>query len=68
MTATAGIGDPGLSRVAHFVDLDNDGHLDLLLINDDDGSNNYSPSRVFENNGNGTFTDRTPTANFRPTG
>ncbi len=68
VTATAGVGDLGLSRVAHFVDLNNDGHLDLLLINDDDGSNNYSPSRIFENNGDGTFFDRTSTANFRPTG
>ena len=66
VTETAGVGDTGLSRVAHFVDLDNDGWLDLLLVNDDDGF--QPPSKIFRNNGNGTFFDVTAGSGFTPTG
>lgn len=68
VTAAAGVGDLGLSRVAHFVDLNNDGQLDLLLINDDDGSGTVSPCGIFRNNGNGSFTDVTAGSNFNPIG
>lgn len=66
VTAFAGVGDTGVSRVAHFVDLDNDGWLDLLLINDDD--DDQSVSRIFRNNGDGSFTDVTEGSNFHPHG
>ena len=50
VTNTAGVGELGLSRVAHFVDLDDDGWLDLLVVNDDDGLAGALPSRIFRNN------------------
>ncbi len=65
VTATAGVGDTSLARVAHFADLDNDGDLDLLVISDNDGSD---PSRVYRNNGDGTFSDVTAGSNFVPDG
>lgn len=65
VTGRAGVGDLGLSRVAHFVDLDDDGDLDLIVVNDDDGDH---PSRVFRNDGDGRFTDRTAGSNFAPEG
>ncbi len=72
-TEAAGVGDTGLGRMAHFADLDNDGLLDLLVINDDRGDES-SRSRVFRNDGltGGTpvphFTDVTEGSGFRPMG
>jgi hypothetical protein len=68
VTDAAGVDDPGLSRLAHFVDLDNDGRLDLLLINDDDGGDRRPTSKIFRNDGDGTFTDVTAGSQFRPVG
>ncbi|HPF37703.1 MAG TPA: CRTAC1 family protein [Phycisphaerae bacterium] len=68
VTTTAGIDFDGIARVAHFADLDNDGWLDIVVINDDDGTPNASPSRIFRNNADGTFSDRTAGAGFRPLG
>ena len=39
-----------------FLDYDNDGDLDLYLVN------SAAPSMLYRNNGNGTFTDITPSA------
>ncbi len=51
-----GLGDTGLGRVAHFADLDNDGHLDLLLICDHNPLEpEQSRNQVFRNTGEGTF-------------
>lgn len=55
------------SRVAHFVDLDNDGQLDILLVNDEDSAEN-SASKIFKNNGDGSFTDVTVDSGFNPMG
>ena len=68
MTAAAGIEDVGLSRAAQFADLDNDEDLDLILLNDDDGSGLYSPSQILRNEGNGTFSDVTAGSGFTPVG
>ncbi len=59
VTQQSGVGDPG-TRAATWGDYDNDGDIDLyvgigLLAN--------TPSRLFLNNGNGTFTDVTHLAN-----
>ncbi len=54
--------DAGFSRVAHFVDLNNDNLLDILLINDDDARvSTNSTSKIFQGHGDGSFTDVTPT-------
>ena len=69
VTDRAGVGDTGLGRIAHLADLDGDGHLDLLLMNDTDpDSEVLSPSRIFRNDGDGTFTDVTDGSGFDPTG
>lgn len=54
-TETAGLPtDLNGSNTALFLDLDNDGDKDLFL------SMFTAANRVYENNGDGTFTDRTP--------
>lgn len=68
VSVEAGVAHTGLSRIAHFVDLDNDGWLDLLVINDDDTGTVYAPSRVYRNNQDGTFTDVTTGSGFSPPG
>src|SRR5262245_1926567 len=65
---TPAVADTGLSRVAFFADLDDDGDLDLLLINDDNGTPDVSPSKILRNDGAGTFADATPGSGFRPVG
>ncbi|MFN0058122.1 MAG: CRTAC1 family protein [Planctomycetota bacterium] len=64
----AALADTGLSRVAHFIDLDRDNDLDVVLINDDDGAPGSRPSRLFRNDGGGAFTDVTAGSNFSPVG
>ena len=61
------LADTELARVAHFVDLDNDFDLDLIVIADDDGVGTRSKSRIYRNDGN-KGADVTETANFRPLG
>ena len=48
---SAGVNDSGIGHGAAWGDYDNDGDLDLHL------SNVGGPTRVYQNNGNGTFTD-----------
>jgi hypothetical protein len=62
----APLNDTGFSRVAHFVDLDNDGDEDLVLLNDDDGSTTPR-SKLFRNEA-GVFTDVSSGSGFRPVG
>jgi hypothetical protein len=58
----ATVADRGQSRLAVFIDFDNDGARDLLVVNDElDGyatGPHPSRGRVYEGHGNGTFTDR----------
>jgi hypothetical protein len=68
VTAEAGVADSGLSRVAHFVDLNNDGHLDLILANDTNGQPIHGTSRLWRNDGDGTFTDVTTGSHFEALG
>jgi len=68
VTAAAGVGDPWLSRVAHLADLDGDGWLDLLVVNDtlEDGSR--GTSMLYRNRRDGTFEDVTQGSGFAPSG
>jgi hypothetical protein len=68
VTTRARVGDRGMSRVAHFADLDADGHLDLVLANDYVPEEGMSPSRIYRNLGDGTFADVTSESGFDPFG
>jgi hypothetical protein len=52
-TVVGGANDGTFSFSSRFSDLDGDGHLDLVIASD------FSESRLFWNNGDGTFTDGT---------
>lgn len=67
VTDPAGVADRGLGRVAHFADLDGDGWLDLLVVNDH-MPGELPPSRVFANRRDGTFEDVTEGSGFHPSG
>jgi len=68
----APLDDLGMSRSAAFADLNNDGWLDIVLLNDDqrngDGTSDHPTSKIFRNNGDGTFTDMTAASGFDPLG
>ena len=68
VTESAGLANDGGSRAAAFADLDDDGHLDLIVMNDWDGDKLGSPSRIFRNKGDGTFADVTTGSGFAPVG
>lgn len=67
VTAEAGVEDYGLGRVAHFADLNGNGWLDLLVVNDYIPGE-LPPSRIFANQGDGTFEDVTEGSGFAPEG
>jgi len=50
VTEKAGVGDKGYGVGASAADFDNDGDLDLYVLN-------YGKNVLYRNNGNGTFTD-----------
>jgi hypothetical protein len=50
VTAQAGVGDPGYGCGGSAADFDQDGDLDLYVLN-------YGPNVFYRNNGDGTFTD-----------
>jgi enediyne biosynthesis protein E4 len=58
----APLDDLGLARAAQFVDLDGDGWLDLVLLNEEDPFG-VSHSRIFRND-QGTFVDVTEGSGF----
>ena len=51
VSAAAGIADTSSGTAGAWGDYDNDGDLDLYVVNES------GPNRLFRNNGNGTFTD-----------
>ena len=51
VTVEAGLGDPTTTEFAVWVDINNDGLLDLYVGNENE------PNQLFLNNGNGTFKD-----------
>ena len=63
VTAASGLALPVTStQTAVWVDIDNDGWLDLFVGNED------SPSQLFRNRGNGTFEDIAPAAGVARSG
>ena len=67
VTQAAGLDIRGNVRVAQFVDLGS-GRPDLVVATDVDPELGEEPSRIFRNDGDGTFTDVTPGSGFDPTG
>ena len=67
VTAEAGVDDHGLGRAAHFVDLNGSGWLDLVVVNDYIPGE-LPPSRIFANQGDGTFEDVSDGSGFAPEG
>jgi len=55
-TEEAGVGDPYSGRDAAFFDVDNDGDLDLFVVNGGRAFDNL-PDVLYRNDGDGTFTD-----------
>jgi hypothetical protein len=73
VTEAAGLGELSGSRVAQFVDLDNDGVLDLVVANDYATSGltpggMLQPSRIYRGLPDGTFQDVTGGSGFEPVG
>ena len=68
VTEAAGLINKGGARSAAFADLDIDGDLDLIVMNDFDGGEIGSPSRIYRNDGDGTFADVTQGSGFDPVG
>ncbi|MFQ5738134.1 MAG: CRTAC1 family protein [Acidobacteriota bacterium] len=67
VTEAAGVGSLGYSHMALFLDLDNNGFDDLVVINDNSSLDLRFPgSQIFRNNGDGSFTDVTPDSGFVP--
>ena len=57
-TEEAGVGDTGPSTSAALMDFDNDGNLDIYVLNRSQAIINYA-NRLYRNNGDGTFSDVT---------
>ncbi len=66
VTDTAGVGSTLTSIEVTWVDYDNDGDLDLHVVNG--GIGGSQGSLLYENNGNGTFTDVASEAGIQNTG
>ena len=66
VTDEAGVGSTLTSTEVTWVDYDNDGDLDLHVVNG--GIQGNQSSILYENNGNGTFSDIAGTAGIQNTG
>jgi hypothetical protein len=60
VAAAAGVDVPGNFRSANWVDVDNDGWLDLFAVDKGNVGTGNLPDRLFRNNGDGTFQDVAP--------
>jgi|GEM_PF-3593068 len=57
-----GLASGDQSWAAEFLDVDNDGDMDCFLLNHESSSDNSGASRLFQNDGNGNFSDITTAA------
>ncbi len=57
VTAAAGLGALSNNRAAGWGDFDNDGYLDLYVVDSGTDPNGKGPNYLFHNNQDGTFTD-----------
>jgi PKD repeat protein len=63
VTTTAGLGPPDHAMGVAVGDYDNDGDLDLFVDNNQEGADSsHGPSLLYQNNGNGSFSDVTAAA------
>ena len=62
----AGVASTAYSHMALFLDLDNDGFDDLVVVNDNKLDTEYPGSQIYRNNGDSTFTDVTEGSGFAP--
>lgn len=67
VTEQAGVGHLGSSRMALFLDLDNDGDQDLVLGNEGTGAPPSTTAQLYRNDG-GTFTNVTVGSGLLPRG
>jgi hypothetical protein len=68
VTEAAGLAGFTGSRAAQFVDLNDDGLLDLVAVNDASPGTALQPSRIYQNLGGGMFGDVTGASGFDPVG
>jgi hypothetical protein len=72
VTAQAGISDNYFGSSVSFADFNNDGYLDIYVTNyaqcgyPSSSLFNYQPDKLYQNNGNGTFTDVTSLLGVNP--
>ncbi|MCH7548075.1 MAG: S8 family serine peptidase, partial [Candidatus Krumholzibacteriota bacterium] len=59
VTSTAGVAGPQSTRGANWVDYNNDGYIDIYVVDYLDATFGGA-NRLYKNNGNGTFTDIAP--------
>lgn len=60
----AGVANVGVGWYASFIDVDNDGYRDLYVVNGDvDNSQKTNRNRLYHNNKDGTFVDRSEAFN-----
>ncbi len=57
VTDQSGLGIVANNRAAAWGDYDNDGYLDLYIVNSGSDPGGKGPNYLFRNNGDGTFTD-----------
>ena len=59
VTASAGLDPEEVIKGAGFVDMDNDGDRDIVMLRFTDSTDSRGDFVIYENNGNGTFTKHT---------
>lgn len=62
VSASAGVNSPANGHGATWGDYDNDGLLDLYVVNSGDATIGDQSNQLYHNNGDGTFTDRAAAA------